>query len=158
MIHTSFVTWPCSSLNQFVPELVRPLVYSSYNYHSFLPLALLINATPVLSKLWFKKHLSYLFLASFTSIWLRFAQAMPWKMCTALHHFWKCANNRLKRGISLSIKTEWFGKILNVCCLPPSNCRFIYWKKACWDGELERKRIWRDRGWVCDFFSVVEWF
>ena len=25
MIHTTFVTWLCSSLNQFVPELVRPL-------------------------------------------------------------------------------------------------------------------------------------
>ena len=53
--------YPCSSLNQFIPEHVCPLACSSYNYDlfiyffysniNFLTLASTTNATPVLSKL-----------------------------------------------------------------------------------------------------------
>ena len=35
MIHPTFVTWLYYSLNRFVPELVRTLACSSYNYYDF---------------------------------------------------------------------------------------------------------------------------
>ena len=60
VIRATLVSWPCSSLNQFVPKLVRPLACSSYNYylftfsnHQFLTLTPSTNATPALSTLWF---------------------------------------------------------------------------------------------------------